>query len=67
MIRIFCFSIHGTPMLYSYYFVSLRSWAFHQKIFMLINWPDVSYHDNIFILFCDGIENIIMDDSLNNN
>ena len=35
---------------------------------MLINnWSHASYHDDIFILLCVDIENIIMDDSINDN
>ncbi len=31
-----------------------------EKIFYLINWPRVTYHDNIFIFFCDINEFIII-------
>ena len=35
-----------------------------QEYIYLINWPCVTYNDNISITFCDNNENIIMDVSI---
>ena len=34
------------------------------SIFILLNWSCVTYHDNVFMPFCDSNENITIDVSL---